>query len=69
MEITVYCKKLDRRVQVYYYLDPNNKTNIKFSGCDEENGSCSMCAQEHLDEFFEVLKDMAESPFYKEDNL
>lgn len=69
MEITVYCEKLDRRVQVYYYLDPNNTTNIKFSGCDEENGSCSMCAQEYLDEFFEVLKDMAESPFYKEDSL
>ena len=67
MEITVYCQKLDRRVQVYYYIDPNN--NVGFLGCDEANGNCSMCAQEHLDKFFKMLKDMAESPFYKEDNL
>lgn len=66
MELTVYCEKLNRCVKVYYYLD---NSNIKFSGCDEENGSCSMCAKEHLDEFFKVLKDMAESPFYKEENI
>ena len=67
MEITVYCEKLDRRVKVYCYFDPNN--NIKFLGCDEANGNCSMCEKEHLDEVFKVLKEMAESPFYNEGNI
>ncbi|MBO5462541.1 MAG: hypothetical protein J6A49_04435 [Clostridia bacterium] len=66
MEITVYCEKLNRRVKLYCYFDSNN---VEFLGCDEANGDCSMCVQEHLDEFFKVLKDMAESPFYKEEYL
>lgn len=65
MDITIYCDKLKRNAEIHYYFDPNSTTNLIFSGCDEENSGCDMCAREHLDEFFKVLKDMAESPFYK----